>query len=194
LIDVVRVEPAQPGKIILLNGASSSGKSTLAGELQTRLDIPFWHISIDHLRAAHVLPKSRIESREFSWREMRPAFFEGFHRCLPALSRAGNNLIIEHIVETSDWMNRLVRLLAHLDVFFAGVHCSLSERERRERERGDRRIGEAKLDYETTHTFGIYDSEVNTTEPLDGNVENIISAWRVRQRPSAFETMSKRST
>jgi chloramphenicol 3-O phosphotransferase len=194
LIDVVRVEPAQPGKIILLNGASSSGKSTLAGELQARLDIPFWHISIDHLRAAHVLPKSRIESGEFSWREMRPAFFEGFHRCLPALSGAGNNLIVEHIVETSDWMNRLLRLLAHLDVFFVGVHCSLSELERRERERGDRRIGEAKLDYETTHTFGIYDFEVNTTELLDRNVEKIIGAWRARQRPSAFETMAKRST
>jgi chloramphenicol 3-O phosphotransferase len=194
LIDVVRVEPALPGKIILLNGASSSGKSTLARELQATLDIPFWHISIDHLRAAQVLPKTRIESGEFSWREMRPSFFEGFHRCLPALSGAGNNLIVEHIVETSDWMNRLLRLLAHLDVFFVGVHCSLSELERRERERGDRRIGEAKSDYETTHTFGIYDFEVNTTEPLDRNVEKIIFAWRARQRPSAFETMAKRST
>jgi chloramphenicol 3-O-phosphotransferase len=31
-----------------------------------------------------------------------------------------------------------------------------------ERERGERKIGEAKLDYETTHTFGIYDFEVNS--------------------------------
>lgn len=194
LIDVVRVEHTLPGKIILLNGASSSGKSTLAGELQARLDIPFWHISIDHLRAAGVLPKSRIESGEFSWREMRPSFFDGFHRCLPALSGAGNNLIVEHIVETSEWMSRLLRLLAHLDVFFVGVHCPLAELERRERERGDRRIGDAKLDYETTHTFGIYDFEVNSTETLDRNVEKIIFAWKARQRPSAFETMAKRST
>jgi len=194
LIDVVHVEPASPGKIILLNGASSSGKSTLARGLQARLEVPFWHISIDHLRAAHVLPKSRIESGEFSWKRMRPSFFDGFHRCLPALSEAGNNLIVEHIVETSDWMNRLLRLLGHLDVFFVGVHCPLPELERRERERGDRRIGEAKLDYETTHAFGMYDFEVNSTEPLDGNVEKIIFAWKARRRPNAFDMMAKRST
>ena len=72
---------------------------------------------------------------------------------MPALSEAGNNLIVEHIVETADWMNRLLRLLAHLDVFFVGVQCSLSAFERGER--GGRRIGEAKMDYERTHTFGM---------------------------------------
>ena len=41
--------PVAAGKIILLNGASSSGKSTLAQGLQARLDEPFWHLSIDHL-------------------------------------------------------------------------------------------------------------------------------------------------
>ena len=45
-----------PGKIILLNGASSSGKSTLAQALQASLDEPSWHYSIDHLLAANVLP------------------------------------------------------------------------------------------------------------------------------------------
>jgi chloramphenicol 3-O phosphotransferase len=192
MIDVGQSEPAVPGKVILLNGASSSGKSTLARGLQAKLEIPFWHISIDHLRAAHVLPKSRIESGEFPWKELRPSFFDGFHRCLPALSEGGNNLIVEHIVETLDWMNRLLRLLSHLDVFFVGVHCPLSELERRERERGDRRIGEAKLDYETTHTFGMYDFEVNSTESSEQNVEKLIHAWNARQRPSAFETMARR--
>lgn len=95
------------GKIVLLNG-----QVDFAGELQARLDIPFWHISIDHLRGADVLPKSRIESGEFSWRDMRLSFYEGCHRSLPALSRASNHLIVEQIFETSDWMNRLPRLLA----------------------------------------------------------------------------------
>jgi chloramphenicol 3-O phosphotransferase len=189
--EVGQLETAAPGKIIFLNGASSSGKSTLARGMQAKLRIPFWHISIDHLRAAHVLPDSRIESGEFLWRQMRPSFFDGFHRCLPALCEAGNNLIVEHIVETSDWMNRLLRLLGHLDVFFVGLHCSLSELEQREIERGDRRIGQAKLDYETVHTFGTYDLEVTSTESPAQNVEKIICAWKVRQRPSAFDTMAR---
>ncbi len=181
-----------PGKIILLNGASSSGKSTLARGLQAQLDAPFWHISIDHLRAARVLPDSRIESGEFSWRELRPSFFDGFHRCLPALCDAGNNLIVEHIVETLEWMDRLLGLLGHLDVFFVGIHCSVSELERRERARGDRRIGEAKLDYESVHTFGIYDLEVNSEQSPEHNVAKILCAWKARQRPGAFETMTRR--
>jgi chloramphenicol 3-O phosphotransferase len=181
------------GKIILLNGASSSGKSTLARALQARLDAPFWHISIDHFNAAGVLPESRIESGEFPWHTLRPLFFDGFHRCVPAIADAGNNLIVEHIVETADWMRRLLRLLGHLDVFFVGVHCPLPELERRERDRGDRRIGEARADYETTHAFGTYDFVVDSTSPADRNVEAIVAAWKTRRRPSAFERMAQRA-
>ena len=180
------------GQIILVNGASSSGKSTLARALQAVLDEPFWHFSIDHLIAARTLPKSRIDSGEFAWREIRPNFFEGFHRCLPALAAAGNNLIVEHIVETEEWMHRLLRFLQPFDVFFVGLHCPLPELERREIERGNRRIGEARSDFEITHTFGVYDYELNTTQPLDDNVNELIAAWKARQPPSAFEKMFHR--
>lgn len=177
------------GKIILLNGASSSGKSTLSSALQAQLDIPFWHFSIDHLREAKVLPTRRIEQGDFSWNEMRPHFFQGFHHCLAALAGAGNNLIVEHIVETEAWMQRLVRLLEPFDVFFVGLHCPLPELERREIERGDRKRGEARQDFAVTHTFGRYDLDIHATEPLARNVEIVLSAWKARQHPSAFETM-----
>jgi chloramphenicol 3-O phosphotransferase len=182
-----------PGKIILLNGASSAGKSTLARGLRAALDEPFWHFSIDHLLAADVLPQCRIDSGEFPWRDLRPRFFDGFHRCLPALAAAGNNLIVEHIVESQEWMRRLRDLLAGHDVFYVGVHCPLPELARRERERGDRRIGDAHADFETTHGFGLYDFEVLTTLPLTGNVDAVIAAWKARRHPSAFEQTSARA-
>ena len=178
------------GKIILLNGASSAGKSTLARGLQARLDEPLWNFSIDHLKAGHVLPDARIESGEFPWSSLREPFFQGFHRCVPALAEAGNNVVVEHIVETKQWMDGLLRLLGSLDVFFVGVHCPLPELARRERERGDRRIGDAKRDYETTHSLCTYDFEVDTTIAPDRNVEAVIAAWRKRQRPSAFDRMA----
>jgi len=181
-----------PGKIILLNGASSSGKSTLARGLQQNLDEPFWHFSIDHLFAARVLPKTRIDAGEFAWSGLRRQFFDGFHRCLPALADAGNNLIVEHIIEEASWMPRLLSLLGTHDVYFVGVHCPLQGLERRERERGDRRIGEAKTDYEVTHAFAVYDMEVDTTLPRDRNVESIVAGWRKRARPNAFDRMAQR--
>jgi chloramphenicol 3-O phosphotransferase len=180
------------GNIILVNGASSSGKSTLSSALQAKLEQPFWHYSIDHLVAANILPHARIKSKEFLWSDMRPQFFAGFHHSLPALAKAGNNLIVEHIVETKEWMRLLLELLAPFDVFFIGVHCPLLELERREIERGNRRIGEARQDFETVHTFGFYDLEIDATKDLNTNVETIISAWKNRKQPSAFQTMLER--
>src|SRR5437879_4328620 len=177
------------GKIIFVNGASSSGKSTLCRALQASLDEPFWHYSIDHFRDAGVLPMQRIENGDFSWSDMRAAFFDGFHRCLPALAQAGNNLIVEHIVETKAWMFRLVLLLEPFDVFFVGLHCPLSELEKRELQRGDRRAGEARQDYDAVHNFGTYDVEINSIQDFEANLNTVLEAWRLRTRPSAFDRM-----
>jgi chloramphenicol 3-O phosphotransferase len=180
------------GKVILINGASSSGKSTLSRALQAKLEEPFWHFSIDHLiRDAGILPMERVKRGDFRWSEMRPAFFDGFHRCLPALAGAGNNLIVEHIVETEAMMHRLIQLLESFDVFFVGLHCPLPELERREIERGDRRKGEARQDFAVTHTFGIYDLEIDSTTPLDQNVDRVIAAWKERGPSGAFVRMAK---
>ena len=180
------------GKIILINGASSSGKSTLARALWARLEEPFLYYSFDHFRAAEVLPMERIRKEQIDWPAMRPAFFEGFHRSLAALASAGNNLLVEHIVETEAWMDRLLDLLAPFNVFFIGVHCPLPELERREAERGDRRIGEARTDFAVVHDHKQYDLELSSTEPADRLADLAWSAWRNRQAPSAFERMAYR--
>jgi len=180
------------GRIILLNGASSAGKSSLARALQARLDAPFWHWSIDHLRACGALPDARIASGEVDWAALRPAFFDGFHRSIPALAGAGNDLIVEHIVETQAWMDRLVELLAPFDVFFVGVHCDVDELERRELSRGDRRVGSAREDAATTHGFCEYDHEVDTTAPSEALAADLIRAWKERQPPGALARMAVR--
>lgn len=180
-----------PGHVILLNGASSAGKSTLALALQRRLPLPFWHYSIDHLKAARILPQARIDSGEFPWAAQREQFFEGFHNSIRAFAVAGNHLIVEHIVETQVWMDRLLRLLEGLDVFFVGVHCPLEELERRELRRGDRRIGEARADFAVTHRFSRYDFECTTTVDVDGIAERVAAAWTARAVPGAFHAMRR---
>jgi chloramphenicol 3-O phosphotransferase len=145
-----------PGRIIFLNGASSSGKSTLAKVMQEALPEPFLHVSSDHLVASGMLPARRDPDGPFAWQsQMRPRFFDGFHR----------------------------RLLGGLDVFLVGVHCELAEIDRRERDRGDRRIGEGRSHVETDliHTFGPYDFEVDTTHAVPGAVAaSVLAAWRSR--------------
>lgn len=182
-----------PGKIILLNGASSSGKSTLALALQQQLPLPFWHYSIDHLCSAGVLPRARINSGEFEWKHLREQFFEGFHRSIPAFAGPGNNLVVEHIVETEDWMSRLLVVLADFDVFYVGVHCPLEELELRECRRANRRKGEARADFAVVHTFGTYDFDCSSTGAVGAAAASVVAAWQARPSPSAFTRMLRSS-
>ena len=174
--------PREPGRIILLNGASSSGKSTLARALQEALPEPFLHVSSDHL--VGMLPRRRDDGGPFDWwHQIRPRFFAGFHRCLPALAAAGNDLIVEHIIEFRSWRAELPGLLAGLDVFFVGVHCDLGEIDRRERERADRRIGEGRTHVviDRIHTFGPYDLDIDTTNGITPVLtRSVLDAWYAR--------------
>jgi chloramphenicol 3-O phosphotransferase len=180
-----------PGRIIFLNGASSSGKSTLAKVLQEVFDEPFLHVSSDHFVAAGLLPQRRDGSGPFDWwRQMRPRFFAGFHHCLPALARAGNDLIVDHIIEFASWRRDLTRLLAGLDVYLVGVHCDLDELDRRERERRDRRIGEGRshVAIDGIHSFGPYDLDVDTTAGVTTELaSSIVAAWRQRSHPTVLQ-------
>ena len=120
---------------------------------------------------------------------MRERFFEGFLDSIAAFAAADNNLVVEHIVETAAWMRRLLVPLERFDVFFVGVHCPLDELERRERQRGDRRIGEARADFEVTHTFGRYDFECSMDDDADAVAGRVAQAWTARSGCNAFQVM-----
>ena len=87
------------------------------------------------------------------------------------------------MIEFPQWRAELRDLLLPFDVFLVGVHCSLAEIDRRERERGDRRIGEGRehVEVDRIHEFGPYDFEVDTTDrdPAAVAVE-VIRHWRGR--------------
>ena len=176
-------------QIILINGPSSAGKSTLANALHKAIDEPFLHFSFDVFIECNVIPMEKIRQEQIDWPTMRPQVFNGYHRCLQALASAGNNLIVDHINEQQSWLDDLVYLLADDDVFFAGVHCSVEELERREKARGDRRIGEARRDLEYVHSFSDYDFELNAERPLEDNVAKLIYAWRNKIKPTRFDQL-----
>jgi chloramphenicol 3-O phosphotransferase len=181
----------EPGKIILLNGPSSAGKSTLCQAIQTQMDEPFLQFSLDFFFFnSPVLPKQQLKDGTFDWVEIRPRVFEGFFNCLPALAIAGNNLLIEYIIETQAQWDALRQKLEGFDVFLIGVHCPLPELERREQLRGDRRVGDARRDLATVHTFTKYDFEIDSSESADENAMRIIAAWKSRTTPSVLDALN----
>jgi chloramphenicol 3-O-phosphotransferase len=97
--------------------------------------------------------------------------------------------IVDHVIEFRTWREDLARLLNDLDVFLVGVHCDLAEIDRRERSRGDRRIGEGRshVEADLIHTFGPYDLEIDTTNTIPSVLaESVLAAWRARSSRRAL--------
>lgn len=169
-------------RIMLLHGASSAGKSTLSRAIQRALDEPFFHLSSDNVGLG--LPQRRDAEGPFKWGgRVRPRFFDGFQRSIAAFAAAGNDLIVDHVIEFRSWREDLSRLLKPFDVFLVGVHCSIDEIARRELLRGDRWIGEGRshIEEDGVHTFGPYDCEVDTTGRDPAEVaQEVLMRWRKR--------------
>lgn len=173
-------------QIILLHGASSSGKTTLARAVQASVELPFWHISVDHLRDSGILPMDRFRKGDFDWSRYRDDIFDGFHAAVSAFADAGNNLIVEHILDGPGWAETVVRGLRMHDVFFVGLQCDLQSLKEREARRGDRPTGSAARDFATIHNNRRYDLELDGTVAAEENAQTLLAVWRSGRRKSEF--------
>jgi chloramphenicol 3-O phosphotransferase len=158
-------------KIILLNGTSSSGKTTLALALQEALDEPFCYYASDQLAEAGF--RARIDFPEAPTE--RDRFFAGFHRSIAAFASCHNHLIVEHVIEEPHWAKDLQTLLAPFEVLWVGVHAPLHLLVHREQQRGNRRPGEARYHLKT-HQYCTYDLEIDSTLPLPYQVALVRNA------------------
>ncbi|MGW0179356.1 chloramphenicol phosphotransferase CPT family protein [Nocardia sp. NPDC003345] len=154
--------PASPGRIILLNGVSSAGKTTLARQLLTDLASPYFHMSVDMFgamraeAATHALDDA---ARQEVLRRTRA----GFHRAVAGMARAGNQIVMDHVLSEPWRLRDCLEVMTGLDIVFVGVHCAPEELRRREHARGDREPGTAEGQLGQVHAHGIYDLEVDTT-------------------------------
>lgn len=174
------------GKIIFINGASSSGKTTIIKELQGITPEPFLHYSIDHFRDSGILPIDRFKQKDFVWKEYREQFFSGYHHSIASFANAGNNLIVEHIIETKEWKLLFEQLFKAVDLYFVGVHCDLDTLKAREKNRGDRPIGDAEKDFYSIHEGLIYDLELDGTNDAVKNSRLLLEMWNERNERSSF--------
>ena len=177
--------------ILLLNGTSSSGKSSIAKVLQTMIDVPCFHLCIDDYLGA--LQKDLWDRPEMVRREWLH-IIRGFHAAAAAIARAGNLVIVDDVLENEPpWVENLLALFEDLDVLIVGVHCPLAELERREQARGDRKQGMARLQFDQVHTQALYDVEVDTSKlSPQACATRIMGSIEARQSPLAFEKLRER--
>jgi chloramphenicol 3-O phosphotransferase len=175
------------GTILLLNGTSSAGKSSIARALQVQLEIPALHVGIDHflsmLPGAYVgegppftpqvldgfrwvQPPANAAARGIAIRAgpFGQQLIAGFHRAVAALAATGLNLIVDEVLLEPHWLLDWLAVLAGYPTLFVGVYCPLVETERRERARGDQTVGQARAQFSVVHAHGAYDVEVDTAQ------------------------------
>lgn len=177
------------GRVIFLNGTSSSGKTTIARALQERLPEPYMHVSVDgffYLYPERFWNPTRQEDA-VALARLAPAVVSGFHRAVAALAEAGNHVIVDHVLQEDGWLSECVERWARLDVLFVGIRCPLEVLEQREAGRGDRDVGTARYQYDRVHAHGVYDVEVDTSvQDVDECVGRILEALERGDAPRAF--------
>ena len=158
---------SQAVTVILLNGTSSAGKTSIAKVLQRLMDVPYLHVPIDSFE--DMMPERDIfgEPGSAEWQPLFNRMLSGFHHSVAALAAAGSNLVVDHLlvqgVVPQNWLAECLDLLAPFTVYFIGVHCPLEELRRRELARGDRGIGQAERQLGRVHRHGVYDLELDTS-------------------------------
>jgi len=187
------------GKIILLNGTSSSGKTSIVKALQETLGEPFLDAGLD--RFLYMLPK-RYLNRPL-WDDVLGLatkagrvghlLVSGMHHSIAALARSGNNVVADHVLVEPSWLEECVEIFREFPVLFVGVQCPLDVLEERESQRKDRTLGQAKAQFDLVHAHGIYDLEVNTAllspEECALQITNYLNS---QKSFSAFERLRKK--
>lgn len=147
-------------KIILLNGPSSSGKSTLAAALQALMkdknSEEYDIISIDDFL--------KMKTNEVIYED--DVFEINAKLCEKSIEvlRLKQGIIIDHVITSERIFKQLIESLKAYDIYLIHVTCPLQELKKREEGRKNRCLGSAEASYEYLFPKEGYDLTVNTLE------------------------------
>jgi chloramphenicol 3-O phosphotransferase len=190
----------QSGTIIILNGASSAGKTSLLKALQNTFDEPFLEAGID--KFIWMLPERYLDrplwddvlGQATQAGAMGHQLVLGMHRAIESLSRAGLNVVADAVLVEPAWWLDCAQRLADRPAFLVGLHCPLEVLEAREKARRDRTLGQARAQFEVVHGPGIYDIEVDTSVYTPEACAALIKAQICSgQAPSALRQIKRRA-
>lgn len=162
--------------MVLLNGAGSAGKSSIAKALQEVARRSFLHVEMDaFLDMLPARSEGRPEGLVFEAQveqgrrvvavhsgPLVERALAGMRGAVAALAAAGNDLIVDEVMlgaELQDYRRRL----AGTRLLLVGIFAPLGVLEERERLRGDREIGLARWQYPRVHEGIDYDLMVDSS-------------------------------
>ncbi|MEK4513713.1 AAA family ATPase [Paenibacillus sp. FSL H8-0122] len=189
------------GMLLVLNGTSSSGKSSISAELTKQKEIPFYHVSIDDFFMNyndfinHKFPDEPVRQidHQVVSQILDDSIVSVYYSTIKLLSEMGFNVIVDTVFDNDKRFNEFWDHFADRTTLFIGVLCSREELIRREQARGDRQIGLADAQFDIVYRFDEYDLEVNTEELTPAEcAEQILNYIKSSHEYSVFQKLRKR--
>ena len=175
------------GRIVLLNGPSSSGKTTLTQTVTSRLATPWLALPVDLFHQVRTRPDADLTDRQ--WQDVFHRTRAAYHRALTGAASSGMDVLGDHVLNEAWRLDDLLRLTVGLDVLLVHVTCSPKELRRRERARGDREIGTAAAQQRLVFQHSDCDLTVNTTYGPDEPTAAILDLIRRPPADRAFDRL-----
>ncbi len=176
------------GTVIILNGPSASGKSSIQKEFQFLMMPDLWiKLGVDNLLDSP-MPDINLENMEFWQSENSIRWVEttadkdgnnivtlflgsqgekvayAMNSAIAAYAQAGCNVIVDYIAYKKEWVDDLQNKLKDIKTYWVKVDISLETLEGREVARGTSPKGHARSHYDSVHWDIDYDLEVNSNE------------------------------
>ena len=199
------------GNVVLLNGCSSAGKTTLALELQAVSNEPFQHIALDQFRdglppalrglnspegdpgsrGLNVVPKEKkgklVTSIKFG--DYGEEVLKVMRRAVAQLASAGCSVVVDDILFEKKYLLDYANVLQPNSSWLVAVTCDINIVRARETKRSGRFPGTADSHFDSIHNHGVeYDIEVNTSRKSPAELaKEIISGMKAT--PRAFSSL-----
>lgn len=188
---MVRAEPARVGTVLVLNGTSSSGKSSLARALQARWPGLLLDAGLD--RHLGMLPREYLgplwpEVYRYTYGTdgrvasiaVGPAgarLHRAMHWSVAALARSGCDVVVDHVLLERRWALDLVAALEGVPTVLVAVRLPAKVLAQREVDRADRTLGQALAQLPAVHAHGPYDVEVDTSVLDPAQAAEVVLSW-----------------
>lgn len=159
-----------PGRLIVLNGTSSAGKTSIINDFVSIAPELYLKLGIDN--ALNFLPKHYFDQP--LWNEVMgksnqagplgDQLMAGMNQAIKGLLDSGFNVIADHVIIEDGWYQDIQNTFKDYEFYLVGIFCPREVIAKREIERKNRTLGSAELQFDVVHKNKNYSLTLDSSQ------------------------------